>query len=329
MKVYKALMLAYSLLGFAQTSLASPTVVAESMELAKSVPIADVHMHLVNFSVDDHRAQMDRNNVRWGGGVGPASDQAASPDEARKALGNRYFFGMGQTEFQRVFFSSGAKGLIDPESIAFVEMFTIAEEMLSSRKAYGFGELHIDNSKSYSSYQFARKIKFDNPVVRKIYQLANKHGAFVQFHMQGDDENIQALARYLDEFPKAKTVLSHGLPYVSDVTYGGDKGGRVLWKLLSNHPNLYLDLSRKGSTLTDKKAAQAFSKGAGPAGNWVKFIEKFPDRFMVGSDTHAPDENRYDEVMMEFRAELFPYLQPATLKKVAYENAVRVFRLKD
>jgi predicted TIM-barrel fold metal-dependent hydrolase len=55
----------------------------------------------------------------------------------------------------------------------------------------------------------------------------------------------------------------------------------------------------------------------------------YPDRFMIGSDTHYPDESRYDDVMKEFRDGLFPYLQPETLKKVAYQNAVKVFRLAD
>ena len=325
MSVRQAVM-AVCLLGLSEIGMAAPEKIPESVELAKSIPIADVHMHLVNLSVADHQAQMDRNNVRWGGGVGPAGDKGLGPDEARKLLGNRYFFGLGQSEFNRVFYSSGPKGLVDPSSVAFVEMFSVADEMLANKKAYGFGELHIDNSKSFSTYQFARKVKFDNPVVRKIYELANKHHAFVQFHMQGDDENVQALERYLDEFPNAKTILSHSLPWVSDVTY---TGGKTLAHLLSKHPNLYLDMSRKGSVLNDKEAAQAFTRKGGPRGNWVARIEKFSDRFMLGSDTHAPDEHRYDDVMSEFREGLLPYLQPATVKKVAYENAVRVFGLKE
>ena len=50
---------------------------------------------------------------------------------------------------------------------------------------------------------------------------------------------------------------------------------------------------------------------------------------MIGSDTHDPDESKYDAVMQEFRMGLFPYLKPETLKKVAYLNAVRVFRLTE
>ena len=294
-------------------------IISESVELSKSVSIADVHMHLVGMSLSDHQAQMDRNNVRWGGGVGRASDKSPAPDEVRKVLGSRYFFGLGQEEFTRVFFSSGANGLVDPQSVAFAEMFAAADQLLQDRQAYGFGELHIDNSKSFSTFQFARKVKFDNPVIRKIYELANRHGGFVQIHMQADPENLADLERYLGEFPKANTVLSHSLPYSKQP---------MLRELLAKHPNLYLDLSRKGSILNDKEAAQAFTASSGPKDNWLKTIEQFPDRFMVGSDTHAPDEHRYDDVMKEFRQGLFPYLRPETVKKVAYENAVRLFGLK-
>ena len=304
--------------GFYSQGMAA-AIVPESVELAKSVPIADVHMHLVGMSLSDHQAQMDRNKVLWGGGVGRASDKSPTPDEVRKSLGSRYFFGLGQEEFTRVFFSSGPNGLVDPKSVAFEEMFTVADQMLQSRQAYGFGELHIDNSQSFSTHQFARKVKFDNPVVRKMYELANKHGAFIQFHMQADTGNLADLERYLQEFPRVNTILSHSLPYSKQP---------LLRDLLARHPNLYLDLSRKGSILNEKEAAQAFKGSTGPKEHWLKTIEQFPDRFMVGSDTHAPDEHRYDDVMKEFREGLFAYLRPETVKKVAFENAVRVFGLK-
>ena len=143
----------------------------ESAALAKTVPIADVHMHLVGRSIDFHRAQMDRNNVRWGGGVGPTDKGYPRPADVSKVLGTRYFFTLGQQEFTDVFFSSGARGLVDPNSSAFARMFSVADRMLESREAYGFGELHIDNSKSFSTTQFARKIEFDNPVVQRYMHL--------------------------------------------------------------------------------------------------------------------------------------------------------------
>jgi len=307
----------------AEFAYANPAVVPESAILAKTVEIADVHMHVLEKSADWHKTRMDRNNVKWGGGVGPAVVGVGGgwpkPAEMTKVLGTRYFFALGQDEFHRVFFSGGPAGLVDLSSKAFVEMFAIADQMLGSREAYGFGELHIDNSKSFSSHRFARTIQFDNPVVRKMFELADKHQAVLQFHMQADNPaNLEALRRYLREFPKAKVVLSHSLPYTSL---------SLLKDLLGSYQNVFVELSQRGSTLGTRELAQAYNRG-GPKAGWLNMIEEFPDRFMLGSDAYGANENRYDDVISEIREGLLPYLKADTLRKVAYQNAVAVFGLK-
>jgi predicted TIM-barrel fold metal-dependent hydrolase len=310
-------LVAISSLSFAQEK---PLKIQESIEIAKSVPIADVHMHTVDRSTSFHKDQMDRNNVKWGGGVGPTGKNPPNTLDIQSALSSRYFFGLGQAEFTQVFFSAGAEGLTNQNSRAFMEMFKVADYLLESRKAYGFGEIHIDNNNSASSNNFRRKITFDNPVVRTMYEIANKHSSFIQIHMEADEANIAALKKYLSEFPNVSTVLSHGLPYGKPT---------LIRELLEMHHNIYFELSRKGAVLNKKEVAQAFSTRNGVKEIWLKSIELYPDRFMIGSDTHYPDESRYDDVMQEFRDGLFPYLQPETLKKVAYQNAVKVFRLTE
>ncbi len=310
-------LLAFSAASHAQEK---PVKVPESIELAKTVPIADVHMHTVDRFTSFHKEQMDRNNVKWGGGVGPTGKNPPSTKDMQLALGNRYFFGLGQAEFTQVFFTAGADGLTHANSKAFVEMFKVAEGLLETRQAYGFGEIHVDNNNSSPSNNFRRKITLDNPVIRTMYEMANKHSSFIQLHMEADDANIAALKRYLLEFPQVNTVISHGLPYGKQT---------LIRDLLEKHPNIYFELSRKGSVLNEKEVGQAFSARNGVKDIWLKSLEMYPDRFMVGSDTHYPDESRYDDVMNEFRDGLFPYLRPETLKKVAYQNAVKVFRLTE
>lgn len=310
------------LLFFSEVSQAQekPVKVQESIELSKTVPIADVHMHTVDRFTSFHKEQMDRNNVKWGGGVGPTGKNPPSTKDIQATLGNRYFFGLGQAEFTQVFFSVGAEGLINTNSKAFVEMFKVADSLLETRQAYGFGEIHIDNNNSSPSSNFRRKVTLDNPVIRTMYEVANKHSSFIQLHMEADDTNINALKSYLAEFPNVSTILSHGLPYGKQT---------LIRELLEKHPNIYFELSRKGAVLNEKEAGQAFSSRNGVKDIWLKSFEMYPDRFMIGSDTHYPDESRYDDVMKEFRDGLFPYLQPETLKKIAYQNAVKVFRLTE
>jgi hypothetical protein len=312
----------YTLVALSNSSFAqeTPQKIQESIELAKSVPIADVHMHTVDRFVSFHKDQMDRNNVKWGGGVGPTGKNPPSTQDIQSVLGNRYFFGLGQAEFTQVFFSAGAEGLTNKNSRAFAEMFKVADSLLESRKAYGFGEIHIDNNKSAPSNNFRRKVTFDNPVIRAMYEIANKHSSFIQIHMEADDANISALKRYLTEFPNVSTIISHALPYGKQPQ---------IRDLLEKHPNIYFELSRKGAVLNEKEVGQAFSTRTGVKDIWLKSFEMYPDRFMIGSDTHYPDESKYDDVMKEFRDGLFPYLQPETLKKIAYQNAVKVFKLAE
>ena len=320
MRSYKLIFI--TLVAFCSLSQAQdkPVKIQDSLELAKTVPIADVHMHTVDRFVSFHKAQMDRNNVKWGGGVGPTGKNPPSTQDIQSALGERYFFSLGQAEFTQVFFSAGAEGLTNASNRAFVDLFKVADNLLESRKAYGFGEIHIDNNNSAPTNSFRRKVTLDNPVIRRMYEIANKHSSCIQLHMEADDVNIAALKRYLSEFPNVSTVLSHGLPYGKQT---------LIRDLLEKHPNIYFELSRKGAVLNEKEVGQAFSSRHGVKEIWLKSLELYPDRFMIGSDTHYPDESRYDEVMQEFREGLFPYLQPETLKKVAYQNAVRVFRLTE
>lgn len=320
MCLHKLVLIAFVVLSSAAQAQEKPNKIQESIELAKTVPIADVHMHTVDRLTSFHKEQMDRNNVKWGGGVGPTGKNPPSTQDMQAALGNRYFFGLGQAEFTQVFFAAGAEGLTNANSKSFVDLFKVADNLLETRQAYGFGEIHVDNNNSSPSNNFRRKVTLDNPVVRTMYEIANKHSSFIQIHMEADDANIAALKKYLSGFPKVSTIISHGLPYGKQT---------LLRDLLDQHPNIYFELSRKGAVLNEKEAGQAFSIRHGVKGIWLKSLEMYPDRFMIGSDTHYPDESKYDDVMTEFRNGLFPYLQPETLKKVAYQNAVKVFRLTE
>ena len=151
---------------------------AESVELAKTIPIADVHMHTYFKGGPSSAAfleQMDKNNVRWGGAVG---DYRA--DVADK-LKERYIPAIGQMEFMEVFFSRGASGLVDDENWTFKRLFKNSEEQFANGSVKGFGELHTDNHSS-GPLNIRRTIRTDSPAVRKMYAIANKYNGFVQLH---------------------------------------------------------------------------------------------------------------------------------------------------
>jgi adenine deaminase len=62
--------------------------------------------------------------------------------------------------------------------------------------------------------------------------------------------------------------------------------------------------------------------------DWRQLIEDHPDRFMVAIDD-VGTWDIYDQTVIAIRQGVLAKLSPATAEKVAYKNAVRIFRLKD
>jgi len=292
-----------------------------SAELAKTVPIADVHMH-VDFSAGDqpdfYLEQMNRNNVKWAGAVGSYLPNTV------QALGDRYIATLGQGEFFTVFRNSGGRGLTNIDDPAFQRLFKNAENAFVAKRIKGFGELHTDNHRS-GPPEIRRHIRTDNPVIRQIYSIANKYGGFVQIHGQMDSEFEKDILKITADFPASTTVLSHCLS-----TDDADDL-RILFK---QRTNIVCELSSGGPI------AKRLSLGYKPSiGNvfsatelkkdWKKLMEEYPNQVMLGSDNCCGLENQYDALIAELRGGVLQNLPPDVMEKVAYKNAIRVFKLKE
>jgi len=284
-----------------------------ALELARKVPIADVHMHLTRGQPASwYVAQMDRNGVRWGGGVGGGPRDA--PLDIGRALGGRHITALGQTEFFGVFFAQGTAGLVDDAHPIFQRLFAQAQSAFANGQARGFGELHINNMSPFSPAGTQRRIPLDSPVVNRMFAIANRHGGFVQIHTMkanGLDEILIMAARY----PRVRVILSHCLPGASpeDIAF-----------LFTRRPNIFCELSAQGPTHGVQRVFTP--EGLRPA--WRDVIVAHPTRFMVGTDPCCGHEGRYDQLIREARELLLAYLPPAVIPRVAYQNAVRELRLK-
>lgn len=281
---------------------------------ALAVPIADMHMHLTTARPSFYRDQMARNRVHWGGAVGGLLDDQT--EWMAGQLGPAYVHALGQFEFTRVFFQRGPAGLADPELGDFVRLFARAERLLAAGKAHGFGELHLDNARSAGpgNERFARRVPVDNPVMRRVYAIADRHAAFVQIHMEGTPEGLADLARPARDHPRTTTILSHCLPWSGPATL------RALFDAL---PNLMCELSATGPVHRIARVYDA--ERVRP--EFLALIEDHPDRFMLGTDTCCGLESLYDEMIREARVYLLARLTPKTREKVAYRNALRLLRL--
>jgi hypothetical protein len=294
---------------------AQPT--PDSIALANSVPIADIHMHTYEYkgrSSNWWREQMDANGVKWGGAVGDYRE------DVQAELGNRYIPAVGQQEFFKVFFKDGRSGLADPDN--FKELFVRAEKLFEAGKIKGFGEFHTDNHSS-GPQGIRRSIRADNPAMRKFYEIANRYGGFVQIHAEFDSDFEKDILNLSADYPNTTTVLSHCL---------STKNTDQIARIFSKQKNIVCEISSLGAVHINlfniPRSPHAFDSG-GLYSNWVKFIEAYPDQVLLGSDPCCGIDAAYSQIITELRTRVLPYLTPITMEKVAYKNAVRVFGLKD
>ena len=288
-------------------------------KLAMEVPIADMHMHLhMMMTPDDLLARMDRNNVRWGGGVGPIMP-GVSADRFIQLLGKRYVPAGAQPELMAIYTRGGTAEMVDPQSASFQSLQAGIQQAFEEKKIQGIGELILNNRYSHPSPPFRRKVPIDAPTFKALFELADKHGGFVQIHMEDDGDSIDGLENLLKQHARVPVVLSHCMARAS---------ARSARALLRKNANLYCELSARSSALLVAPVLHQYRihDAERADSSWVTLMEEMPDRFMLGSDDTGFGVS-YDTIISTMRTGLLPHLSEATLKKVAYENAQRVFKL--
>ena len=163
----------------------------------------------------------------------------------------------------------------------------------------GLGEFHLYDSANANG-----------PIARKLMALADDKGLVVLAHV--DDTAIDLLmANTGSRGQKTRLIWAH-------TGIGGAPAVRVD-QLFARYPLLMGELSyRPGLTC----------EGGRLCPEWRALLEKYPGRFMVGSDTWVNQRwQYYDDTMKGYRAWLGD-LPPALARRVAWDNAADLFGVK-
>lgn len=165
----------------------------------------------------------------------------------------------------------------------------------------GLGEFHLYDSANANG-----------PIARRLMRLAAERQLPVLAHV--DDMAIDLLMAHVADLPRPpRLIWAH-------TGIGGVPLARVE-ALLVHYPHLMGELSyRPGLTCEEKEVALLC-----PA--WRALLLKFPDRFMVGSDTWVNQRwDYYDALMQGYRAWLGD-LPPDVAGQVAWGNGAALFGL--
>lgn len=294
-----------------------------SKKLAQDVPIADVHRHVQKWvSPELLKQQMEKTNVKWSGAVGAPFGPFDTAPYSR-LLKNQYIPTTGQVELGEIFGEHGAAGLTDINLRTYQQLLAGADKLFSTGQVKGFGELILNNKQSNPLVPFRRKVKIDSAPIDAMFAIADKYKGFVQIHSEDDPDSVEELKALSTKYKNTSLVLSHCL-FTPNVD--------LIRNLLANSSNIYCEMSaRSRSHFPNPESEKAkvwivYSENSAKP-EWVKLIEEFPTRFMVGTDTYNPRIN-FEKNIEEIRGGLLSSLKPSTIELVAYKNAVRVMRLE-
>lgn len=219
--------------------------------------------------------------------------------------------------------------------------------------AHGFGELTALHFSLRQHHPFER-VSPDHPLLLLLADIAAQNGVPIDLHMEavvrqrrtprrilrrgeGNPErlapNIDAFERLLDHNKRAPIIWSH-----AGWDNTGQRTPRLMRRLLSSHPNLYMSIKlagrRKGNRARKNRQGR---RGAGRGNplmgngqlkrNWLELFQEFPDRFLIGSDTHVYTGGRGSRGSPRLVAHLLRQLPLRLARRIGYENARRLFRL--
>jgi hypothetical protein len=293
-----------------------------SKKLAQEIPIADVHRHVQNWvSPELLKEQMEKNNVQWSGAVGAPF----GPFDTRpysKLLKNQYIPTAGQIELGEIFTQYGPSGLTDINISTYKDLLNNADQLFKSGQIKGLGELILNNKLSHPNISFRRKVKINSDPIDALFAIAEKYKGFIQIHSEDDPDSIEEIKALSKKYSNTSIILSHCL-FSSDIA--------LIKNLLADSTNIYCEMSARSRSHfanPDSERAKKFIVYSEDfvKDEWVKLIEEFPTRFMVGTDTYNSRVN-FAKVIQEIRQGLLSSLKPSTIELVAFKNAVNVMRL--
>ncbi len=158
------------------------------------------------------------------------------------------------------------------------------EARLRANSYAGIGEFHVFGENA------------DQPVFRRIVQLAKQYKLFLHAHSDAD-----AVKRIFAQDSSARVLWAHS---------GFDTPDTVR-EMLKTYKQLWCDLAFRSEHASDGKVDP----------EWKQLFVDFPDRFMVGTDTYTPERWYYVVEHAEWTRQWLKDLPAELADNMAFRNA--------
>jgi len=262
-----------------------------------SGPLFDAHLHYNEEAyqgphpLDDVLARMQRNGVR-------AIIANSRPNDGTKSLAGAQAqtrtAGVTVVPFIRLYRNRADYDNWFRDESIYTMVQTEFARGTAAGPYRGIGEFHLYDSANANG-----------PVAKKLMQFAAEKQLAVLAHV--DDVAIDLLMAHA---PDARLIWAH-------TGIGGAPAARVA-ALMEKYPRLMGELSyRPGLTCDESRLCP----------EWRALLLKYPDRFLIGSDTWVNQRwLYYDELMRGYRRWLGD-LPSEVARRIAWDNGASLFQL--
>jgi hypothetical protein len=168
------------------------------------------------------------------------------------------------------------------------EALRYVEDLLRKHRYVAIGEFHLYGADA------------DLPIPRRIVALAKQHGLFLHAH-----SDVDALERIFAQDPGARVLWAHA----------GFAEAEKVREMLRKHKTLWADLALRSEV----------GSGGRVSPEWREVFMEFPDRFMVGTDTWAPQRWHSIADHAAFSRAWLSDLPRDVAERIAWKNAEILF----
>ena len=187
-------------------------------------------------------------------------------------------------------------------------------------KIYGIGEI-MSRHDDLTALTYGENPEANNPAFMEIYDLAAEYDIPVLVHHNIGPSTVNDPI-YMEEMEEAlahnrKTNIIWAHTGISRRVMDS-KHVKNIEKMLKNNKNLYVDISWV-------VWEDYIDKSKSSLQDWAELIEKYPDRFLVGSDKVAHWDGYEDEVQKYYP--LLDMLSDETVKKITQTNVLTLIHV--
>jgi hypothetical protein len=162
------------------------------------------------------------------------------------------------------------------------------EERLAKAKYVAIGEFHVYGEEA------------DLPNVKRAVELARKHNLVLHAHA-----DVDAIERIFRHDPKARVLWAHS----------GFQRPEVIAPMLALYKSLRADLAFRNE----------HGNGGKVDSMWRALFTRYPDRFMVGTDTFTPERWHYVAEHAKWTRAWLADLPKEVAERIAWRNGEAMF----